>query len=304
MPSWNQIQDGITIFMGIFIQALPYILLGVILSIVISFFVKDDKLLKMLPKSKVGKILFANTLGFLFPVCECGNIPVARRLIKKGVPSFVAITFLLSAPVLNPVVIFATYSAFKNQPEILYGRFLFTFIIAGLIGFFFSFAKDQKSLVLDSVLEVKSHDGHSRHSHSHTKMSKITSFVNNVKTEFIEMAGVLSIGAFIASLVQVIMPRAAIIGLGEGPVSSVLAMSLVAFITSICSTVDSFFALGFVNNFTPMSILAFLVLGPMLDIKALIMLKTTFTTKTVFFIGVLTSLSTLVFALFLNLNWS
>jgi hypothetical protein len=298
MLSWNQIQDGITIFMGIFIGALPFILIGVLVSALINKFVKTEWILRVMPKNRFGRIIFANLVGFLFPVCECGNVPVARRLVQKGVPPYAAVTFLLSAPVINPVVIFATYVAFKNDLFIFYGRFILTFLIAGLIGLILSLNKDQNSILKPSFAAgLKSKK--STHTHQHANTA-----VTEARQEFLEMTSVLSLGSLIASIVQIAIPRTVISALGSAPIGSVLAMTFLAFITSICSNVDSFFALGFVNNFTQSSILAFLVLGPMLDIKALLMMTTTFKTKAILGISFLILQFTLIFTLYLNLNIS
>ena len=295
MPTWNQIHDSIMIFMGIFIGAMPFILLGVFLSALIAKYVKPEFLTKYVPQNKFGALTFATLLGFMFPVCECGNVPVARKLIQKGVKPYVAITFLLSAPVINPVVFFATYIAFKNNLEIFYFRIIFTIIIAFTIGFLFSLVKNQDFVLAKNVSQPKQNNPPKTHSHS---------FFSNLNSEFFEMTRVLTLGSFIASFFQLMLPRTFVTSLASGGVSSVFAMSILAFITSICSNVDSFFALGFINNFSAGSLLAFLVLGPMLDIKAIVMMTTTFTKKAIFLIAILVTQLTLVLTLFYNLNVS
>ena len=144
----NQFSDALTIFFGIIVQAIPFLLLGVMVSSILAHFVKEEFLLKLIPKNRFAAILVACALGFMFPVCECGNVPVARRLIQKGVSPSVALTFLLSAPALNPVVIFATWAAFQHQPEVLWFRLLFTFLIAGGIGLLFSYHPHPESMLV------------------------------------------------------------------------------------------------------------------------------------------------------------
>lgn len=301
MLTWNKVHDSITIFLGIFLEAIPFILLGVLLSAAVAVFVRPDQIAKIIPKNKFGGILFATGLGFMFPVCECGNIPVARRLIKKKVKAYIAITFLLSAPVINPVVFAATYIAFKNNPEIIWWRYIMTFLMAATIGLLFSFVKDDSKLLKKSLAKEYNQPASEKISKEHSHKNSLAKTINE---EFFEMAGVLTIGGFIASLVQLALPRHVITALGQGPVTSVLAMSGLAFITSICSNVDSFFALGFINNFSAGSILAFLILGPMLDIKAIIMMLTTFNVRTVVAISILVTQITFIFTLFYNLNIS
>lgn len=109
-----QLHDAVMIFLGVVIEALPFLLMGVLVSAFLRVYVKDQWLLRVFPKNAFGQMIVASLLGFLFPVCECGNIPVARRLIAKGVSVHAALTFLLTAPVLNPLVIAATWVAFRG----------------------------------------------------------------------------------------------------------------------------------------------------------------------------------------------
>ena len=279
------------IFLGIVIEALPFVLLGVFISTMIAHYVDENKLIKIIPKNRFGAIIVASFIGFLFPVCECGNIPVARRLINKGVKPNVVLTFLLAAPVINPVVIFATWSAFKFMPEIVYLRIIFTFLIAWLIGFIFSFYPDQAELVSTYKKNPKS-----KHLHG--------SFSKTLSDEFFEMMKVLVFGALLASFIQVIIPRNMILAIGTGPILSVLAMILFAFVISVCSNVDAFIALSYVNSFLPGSLLAFLVFGPMIDLKSLFMYNTIFNWKTIFKYSLMILLLTTFLTFFMNLQIS
>lgn len=294
----TQFNDALTIFLGIIVQAIPFLLLGVLVSAMLAHFVKEEYLLKLIPKNRFGAILAACALGFLFPVCECGNVPVARRLIQKGVSPAVALTFLLSAPALNPVVIFATWSAFHNQPEVLIFRLVFTFLIAGSIGLLFSFhPQQQKMLIKNDFLQQEAKDCDCFHG---KKSSKFFSFFKTVLHEFLEMLSILSLGAFLASLFQVVLPRDLLLAVGKGPILSVVVMVVFAFLLSVCANVDAFIALSYSNLFTVGSLVAFLTFGPMIDLKSLFMFKTTFTWRTVAFVSVLVLLS--VFLLCFSLN--
>lgn len=104
-PLWR---DGFTLFLSLVVQAMPFLLLGVFLSGLLAVFVEGSQLARFLPKGKIGSAVAGGALGFFFPVCECGNLPVARQLVIKGIPPHVAVAFLLAAPVFNPVVIFST----------------------------------------------------------------------------------------------------------------------------------------------------------------------------------------------------
>jgi len=280
-------QDAITIFMGIFVGAIPFILLGVVLSVLIGKYVKQEQIIKLIPKNKFGALISMTFLGFLLPVCECGNIPVAKKLLNKGLPLHLTITFLLSAPVINPVVIYATHIAFRETPQVTILRIVLTFSVAISIGYIFSHLKNSEKYIVEAKKT-----SHSHHSHSTAE---------NVKTEFFEMTTVLIMGSIIASLIQLVLPRNIVSTIGSGPVSSVFAMGFLAFVVSICSNVDSFFALSYVNNFTQGSILTFLVLGPMLDIKAVVMMSTIFKKTMIFWLVTFIILLSLIPTMFINL---
>lgn len=295
----NQFSDALTIFFGIIVQAIPFLLLGVLVSAILAHFVKEEFLLKLIPKNRFAAILVACALGFMFPVCECGNVPVARRLIQKGVSPSVALTFLLSAPALNPVVIFVTWAAFQHQPEVLWFRILFTFLIAGGIGLLFSYHPHPEIMLVKNDFfhkEAKTCDCfHGK------KSSKFFGFLKTVLHEFLEMLSILAFGAFLASMFQVLLPRDLLLIIGKGPILSVIVMVVFAFLLSVCANVDAFIALSYSNLFTVGSLVAFLTFGPMIDLKSLFMFKTTFTWRTVGFVALLVLLLTLLLCFGLNI---
>lgn len=294
----NQFNDALTIFLGIIVQAVPFLLLGVLVSAVLAHFVKEEYLLKFIPKNRFGAVLVACGLGFLFPVCECGNVPVARRLIQKGISPAVALTFLLSAPALNPVVVFATWAAFQHQPEVLWFRILFTFIIAAGVGFIFSYHPNPESLLVKTGFFKK--DAKACDCFHGKRTSKFFGFFNTVLHEFLEMLSILAFGAFLASVLQVLIPRDLLLTVGKGPILSVIVMVIFAFLLSVCANVDAFIALSYSNLFTVGSLVAFLTFGPMIDLKSLFLFKTTYTWRTVGFVALLVLLLTLLFCFGLN----
>lgn len=297
MIGWNEIQDTVTIFLGIITEAIPFILLGVLVSSFISHFIQRDRLLKFIPKNRFGAILCAMGLGFLFPVCECGNVPVARKLLQKGVAPYAVIAFLLSAPVLNPLVLIATWSAFHFMPQIFYLRIVFTFLIAFFIGLMISFHPDPEVLLAKNL--KKNHD-HDLHPNSPTK-NRFLAFLKTASIDFFEMLKVLVIGASLSAVIQLIIPRAVLLNLGNGPVLSIVAMILFAVITAVCSNVDAFIALSFVNTFTAGALLAFLTFGPLIDLKSIFMIKTALSWRAILLIFGTALLLTLLFTLSYNL---
>ncbi|MBI4836115.1 MAG: permease [Candidatus Abawacabacteria bacterium] len=290
----SQLNDFFIIFLGLVIEALPFILLGVILSSLLSLFITEEKVLRFIPRNKFLALLYASLTGFLLPVCECGNIPLARKFTMKGIPPYLAVTFLLAAPVLNPIVVFSTYAAFRDIPEIVILRFVFAFIVAIIVGYIFSFAKDKREIVKETSIV----DCHVEHAHTHSRWS---TFMQNMQSEFAEMMVLMVIGGLIAAAVQTFLPRQLITSLGTGPVISIVVMMLLAFVVSICSNVDAFFALAYASTFSSGAILAFLVFGPMIDIKSLIMMSTTFKTKAIVLMTILTLQLVFVLTLLMNL---
>jgi len=317
-----KLQDAVTIFMGIILGALPFILFGVLVSAFLAHYIKEEKLLKIIPKNPFLAVLVGCMIGFLFPVCECGNVPVARRLIKKGVPVYVAITFLLAAPVINPITFFSTWAAFSFLPEVVLWRIGLTLLIAAVIGYVFSLHPDQQKLLNMEKMGVMCCDseGHchavkdgqhsdAKHNHTHTEQdnyhvkyspSRFWSFVRAIPEEFLEMLAALVFGAVLASLIQVFVPRETILAVGQGPFLSIISMLVFAVVISVCSSVDAFIALSYAGTFTTGSLLAFLVFGPMIDIKSIWMLRTIFTWKTIGQIIAASLLMTVLFTTIYN----
>ncbi len=336
----DNFSSSLTLFLSLLVEAIPFLILGVLVSGILLFFVDEKKLIDVLPTNPFLGALAGSLIGFLFPVCECGNVPVARRLLSKGVSAPVAIGFLLAAPTINPVVIWATWTAFRDQPEIVVLRMIFSLAIATLIGWIFSVQGNLKPFLQPSLAAIISNPSRAIDPQDNDVPSLLKSgtflldkpgqpirldasnfqaalvpdapkviawgdrfrlLLDNSLQELRELGGVLVLGSFIATLIQVAVPREIILGLGQGPVSSVVAMMTLGGVISICSTVDSFFALSFASTFTSGAILAFLVFGPMFDLKGMGLMLTVFKARTVFYIFGLVTLLTLLFTLTINL---
>jgi uncharacterized protein len=344
MRFMSQLHNAFTLFISLLVEAIPFLLLGVLLSSSLLLLVDEKKLITKLPTNPLLGALVGSFIGFLFPVCECGNVPVARRLLLKGVSPAVAIAFLLAAPTINPVVIWSTWVAFNGQPQIVILRVIFSLVIAISIGCLFSLQKDVQGLLqprlikrlvfLESeqqeiqLLELEklktptllqsgtfllgeaqqplmmNQSLLSKKQNLDFKIliqSKGSHFINNVLQELQELGGILVIGSAIAAIIQVFIPREVVFSLGQDNITSILAMMLLAVIVSICSTVDSFFALSFVSTFTSGSILAFLIFGPTIDIKALGLMFSIFKPKVIIYL--FTIIAQLVFLLTFIYNY-
>jgi len=322
------------------VEAMPFLIFGVLVSGVLLLFVNERRLIALFPRNPLLGALSGSLFGFLFPVCECGNVPVARRLLIQGASPSVAIGFLLAAPTINPVVIWATWTAFPDQPEIVILRVVFSFLIATLVGWVFSWQTDLKpflqpnitvlmpaSPVLQSSVSIPSSNLLRPGNYfldqpgnpipletanldavlaiAPTKRKSIRDrlplLLDNTVQELREMGGILVLGSLIATIIQVTVPRNIILSIGQGPVTSVLAMVSLGGIISICSTVDAFFALSFASTFTSGALLAFLVFGPMFDLKSLGLLLMVFKPRAVFYIFAMVLQLTVLFTLSINL---
>lgn len=340
----TQLNNAFTLFLSLLVEAVPFLLLGVLFSGILQFFVDERKLVRMMPRNAFLGALFGSSIGFLFPVCECGNVPVARRLLMQGVPSSVAIGFLLAAPTINPIVFWATWTAFRDQPELVFLRIGCSLFIATFIGWVFSFQKDLRPMLQPGVAraiptaaiakgkEQSQNEGAASLLQSGTYFLgqasrpidaaelqaeayaattvgkpfayKLNLMLDSIIQETRELGGVLILGSAIAAIIQVFVPRDAVLALGQGPVTSILAMMLLAAVVSICSTVDAFFALSFSSLFTTGSLLAFLVFGPMIDLKGIGLMLSIFKPRAIFYLFSLAGLLTFLFALLVNLYGS
>lgn len=295
-----------TRFLGIFIEAAPFLLLGTLASGLIDSFISADDIARWIPRNPVLATVIGTFMGFAFPVCECGVVPVVRRLYTKGLPMSVGVTFLLAAPVMNPVVLVSTYVAFGMGP-VLIGRFVLTAMVAIAVGLVFAFAgRPQEVLRASSLMPVHggSTDVIPLYARTPRKplMIGLRDALRMAGDEYFEMGRYLIIGSLLAATMQTLVSQEVLVALGRGPVISVLVMQALAFLLSVCSTVDAFLALAFVGTFTTGSILAFLTFGPMVDIKSTLMFLCVFQPKTVLYLILLPLLMTLLAGVWLNLN--
>lgn len=286
----DELQTFKTSFLGILLEALPFVLVGALLSSLLHLFVSERTLRRWMPKHPVPGILFACLLGLVFPVCECGMIPLIRRMIQKGMPVYIAAVFILSGPILNPVVFGATYMAFRLYPEMVYARMGLAFAVSAAIGAIVYLT--WKDNPLKHALAAGTDAGTGPHSPAHGG-SKLAAVFVHAADEVFEMGKYLLIGCILTAGIQSFVAHERLADIGGGPISSYLFMMGFAFLLSLCSTSDAFVASAFLPTFSGGSLLAFLVFGPMLDFKNLLMLLSVFRTKFVLYLSFL--ICTLVF---------
>ncbi|HGA2251753.1 TPA: permease [Streptococcus agalactiae] len=298
MDIFNQLPDSVlqwfAIFISIIIEALPFVLLGTILSGIIEVFITPDIVNKFLPKNKFLRVLFGTFVGFVFPSCECGIIPIINRFLEKKVPSYTAVPFLATAPIINPIVLFATYSAFGNSIRFLILRFVGATIVAIALGVMLAF------LVDDNILKEDAKPTHF-HDYSDKKWyQKIFLALAHAIDEFFDTGRYLVFGTLIASAMQIYLPTRVLTTIGHSPITAILVMILLAFILSLCSEADAFIGASLLSTFGIAPVMAFLLIGPMIDIKNLMMMVNSFKTRFIVQFISVSSLIIIIYCLFVG----
>lgn len=324
------LNDFSTVFLSIIFEGIPFILIGALVSSIIQIFVSEEAIAKIMPKNKFVGVLIASLVGLVFPVCECAIVPITRRLVKKGVPLSIAVTFMLSVPIMNPVVLLSTHYAFMGMSYMVIARAMFGMIGAITIGVLIGVLhkdspfkrqvvrkprgtrkvegdyahnnvhnnvqspKNIKIIKHNHIHVDKNNDSCScGHSHNHSNYNNkiirnIEEIITHTSAELYDIGRFFIMGVFLSTCMQIFIPKEFILSIGGGVLSSIIVMMVLAFVLSVCSETDAFIARSFLGQFTSGSILGFLILGPMIDIKNTIMLcgsfKLSFVAKLIFLI--------------------
>jgi len=279
------INTVVNVFLGIILQAVPFLLIGVLFSSTIQVFIPQRIIERRFPKSIGVGMLVAILAGFCFPVCDCASIPVFRSLVKKGIPLPVAITFMTATPVINPVVILSTYYAFGSNLSIVIGRVFFGIIAAVIIGLIFAIRPPKGHILSGGGLDrLMCSCGCYEDTDSVTSFrGKVMLFIRHSQAEFFDVGKFLVIGSLVASLFQVWGTNLfTTTQSGSGLALSIIIMMVMSFVLSLCSSSDAVVARSFAQQFPMGAIMGFLVFGPMLDIKNVMMLSSGFSKR---FIG-------------------
>lgn len=252
-----------TVFVAICVQALPFVVLGTVVSAGVAALVPPSLLERLLPRKASLAVPVAGAAGALLPGCECASIPVASRLMAGGVAPAASLAFLLSAPAINPVVLTATAVAFPGQPQMVWGRLLASLLASVVMGWLWiGFGRPEW---LRPQLR----------SHEHHEGGRFRSFLAALEHDFLQSAGFLVVGALMAATLNVLVPRSLLVGVGTVPVLNVLVLGLLAVVLAICSEADAFVAAS-LTAVSPTARLAFLVVGPMVDVKLISLQAGTF----------------------------
>ncbi|MGA0010459.1 MAG: permease [Candidatus Nanopelagicales bacterium] len=256
------LQTGATIFVSIIVQALPFLVLGVVLSGAIAAFVPASFWKKALPKNPALAVPVAGAAGAVLPGCECASVPVANGLMSRGVAPAAALAFLLSAPAINPIVLASTFVAFPGEPMMVVARFVASLATAVIMGWLWlRFGKAQ-------WLRIGPRDHLVGSSSWHT-------FRLTATHDFLHAGGFLVIGGLFAAALNVVVPQTWLSAVADQPILSVLVLAGLAVLLSICSEADAFVAAS-LTEFSLTAKLAFLVVGPMVDLKLISLQAGTF----------------------------
>ena len=296
-------------FTTIMLEAIPFLLLGALISAIIEEFVSEERISKMIPKNRVLGSVVGIFLGLFIPACDCAVIPIAMRLKKKKVPTNVIVSFMLASPIISPVVLLSTFFAFgETEKMLLFGlempklfvyRTIFGILVALVVGIVLDIVC--KDSVLKEEGSVVNHEHHHHHHHDHEHIhtcnhhhegcscsnheketgpiGRVKNIINIMYGDFMGIISYMAVGAILAATMQILLPISNIGGIVQNKYISTFIMMLLAFALSLCSTSDAFIARTFMNSLSKNSILAFILLGPMIDIKNTIVLNKSFNKK-------------------------
>ncbi|MEU6088348.1 permease [Streptomyces sp. NPDC047085] len=259
------VQAWRTVCLAITVQALPFLLLGTVLSGAINAFVPADLFTRVLPRRAALAVPVAGVAGAVLPGCECASVPVANSLIRRGVTPAAAFAFLLSAPAINPVVLTATAVAFPGNPAMVAARLLASLATAALMGWLWLWLGKEEWLRPAVRHNTGHHPGHSRW----------TEFRQGFQHDFLHAGGFLVLGAMAAATFNVTVPRSVLDAFSGSPWLSVLFLAALAVLLAVCSEADAFVAAS-LTGFSPTARLAFMVVGPMVDLKLIALQAGTF----------------------------
>jgi uncharacterized protein len=283
-------------FLALIFEGIPFVLVGSLISGFIAAFIPSRVITGLLPRNRLVAILVSGLLGFIFPVCECGIVPIVRRLLRKGLPLSCGVTYMLTSPIVNPIVMFSTFFAFRSQtPALNTGlRLGLGYLVAVGIGFAIGFLKPGAILRRGNTSSSSQQRAGFRVAllpdsqpldSGVTKISKIVGAVRMASNDFLETAFYFTIGAAIAATFNTAVNQQLILPFASSTTLSIMAMMILSSILTLCSTSDAFIAATFVT-FPMAARLAFLVFGPMFDLKLFFLYSVLFKKRFVFGLGI------------------
>ncbi|WP_234995672.1 permease [Streptoalloteichus hindustanus] len=259
------VRTGSTVFVAVCVQAMPFLVLGVLISGLIAAFVPASLLRRVLPRNTAAAVGVAGVAGLALPGCECASVPVARRLMQQGVPPAVALAFLLAAPAVNPIVLVATAVAFPGEPMMVLARFLASLATAVVTGWLWARLGRAEWIAERALRRITPRPGASRWA----------VFAETARHDLVEAGGFLVLGGLTAAVLNVAVPAAWLTSLGGQLVLGVIVMALLAVVLALCSEADAFVAAS-LSALPLLPRLVFLVVGPAVDVKLVALQAGTF----------------------------
>ena len=292
---WFSLPDFAYSFLSVVLEGVPFILMGVALSGIIDVFLPPRVLARILPRNAAAGILMGGALGAVLPMCECGIVVVIRRLLQKGLPLSNAMAYMLAAPVVNPIVAISTYAAFRGQGplEMMLCRIGLSFAVAVIMASVVYFLRRSFVLRADLAVPASADDHHDHHDHR-SGGEKAAAAVRAATGDFLDVTVFFVLGAAVATLFNTSVNQQVIMPLAEDRVLAVGSMMALASLLSLCSTSDAFVAATF-TAFPSASKLAFMVFGPVVDLKLIFIYGLVFRKR--FIVFLVAGLAMLVFVL-------
>ncbi|HID75227.1 MAG TPA: permease [Planctomycetaceae bacterium] len=269
------LSDFVFVWWALLYEAMPFVVLGALLSGILEVAVSREAIARLFPRSRLVGIGLSACLGLIFPMCECGIVPVARRLVRKGVPAACAVSYMLASPVINPLVILSTAVAFRGRGSWAVAglRVGLAYLVAVAVGLVVWKWLGEENV----LLEGNASEG----DHAHVRSGGfLADVLVHAATDFLVIGSTLVFGAGLAALINSGLSRSAMEPFVSNPWTAVGSMSVLAVALNLCSEADAFVAASF-YAFPLAAKLAFLVLGPMVDIKLLAMYATVFRPRAV-----------------------
>lgn len=286
----SQIGDFLFAFLGILFEGAPYILLGTIISGFIDAYLPSNIMDRFLPKNRYFAIIISGLLGAIFPVCECAIVPVIRRLVQKGLPVSCAITYMLSAPIVNPIVAISTYSAFSGDDALFMtlSRIGVAYLVTVLFGFVihqFSVRSILKDKLLNKIQKAPLSAVKEEAKLPNPTSDKLLIALRSSSRDFLDVGMYFIIGVMITALYRTQIDQSIVDGFGESDWVGIPTMMILSFVLSLCSTSDAFIASQMLS-FSASAKLAFLTYGPMMDVKLVFMYGAIFKPKFVMMMAI------------------
>ncbi len=313
------VKDFILTFMAVFFEAMPFIVLGALISGILEELVPQQMIARFIPRNRLLAISMGALLGLIFPMCECGIVPIMRRLLRKGVPLSACVAYMLAGPIINFVVLGSTWVAFqKFAPSggyyIIGLRMGLGFLVAvgtALEVDWYEKRHGAAELLTLSALPPPAKTisltvaGEKTEAQEQPKsvLQRLGNISESALHDFVDISVFLVLGAVLASLSRMLVGTERIADWSvQYPPLAILAMMALAVVMCICSEADAFIAASY-TTMHPSAKIAFLVFGPMFDFKLLLMFTRVYRPKLIRVIVISLVIQVFLYALIVHYAW-